>query len=229
MRTDVDAKSGWRALPRWPDGKLVTAAATVTGPWDSMWPLKVPLPLDVMGDAVVSVLSQHAGRDKDTLSRDGFTQECPVLEQLQDPPPLPNPAVLLTTLTFPPCFHSNEPRSRDLVDFVVKRISALAVPVDWANRTYDLTCDDIVDTAGKVAIKQERATVTGPGIGSYDRWEVHTEQVAHGTIAGLGAVIAVLFSCSPQPSNFRVQEIRAVSRPGGAAAGPAGTGRGRSL
>jgi hypothetical protein len=82
------------------------------------------------------------------------------------------------------------------------------VPVDWDNRPYDLTCDNIVQSPVKVVFSHGRATTAGPGIGPYVRWDMSIGQVAHGTLPSLGDVTAVLFGCSPQYSNFSVQELR---------------------
>lgn len=85
---------------------------------------------------------------------------------------------------------------------------ASRVNVDWNNRTYRLTCDDIVGKAVPVTVRNGKGTARGSGIGAYDRWEVQTQRIARGTVPRLGDVTAVLFSCSPQPSNFRLQELR---------------------
>ncbi|WP_228918589.1 cutinase family protein [Streptomyces sp. DH20] len=85
---------------------------------------------------------------------------------------------------------------------------ASRVNVDWNNRTYGLTCDDIVSKAVPVTVRNGKGTARGSGIGDYDRWQVQTQRIARGTVPSLGDVTAVLFSCSPQPSNFRLQELR---------------------
>lgn len=86
-------------------------------------------------------------------------------------------------------------------------LSPLA-PIDWNNRQYALTCDNIVQTPVNVAFRGGNATARGPGIGPYDQWDISIDQVAHGVLPSLGDVTAVLFGCSPQPSNFSVQELR---------------------
>ena len=80
--------------------------------------------------------------------------------------------------------------------------------VDWNKRQYALTCDNIVQTPVDVAFSGGKATARGPGIGSYDRWDLSIDQVTHGVLPSLGNVTAVLFSCGPWPSNFSVQELR---------------------
>ncbi|MFB9571911.1 hypothetical protein [Streptomyces yanii] len=80
--------------------------------------------------------------------------------------------------------------------------------VDWNNRIYRLTCDDIVSTAVPVTVRNGSGTAGGGAIGGYDRWDVRIQQIAQGTLPRLGNVAAVLFSCSPQPSNFYVEELR---------------------
>lgn len=79
--------------------------------------------------------------------------------------------------------------------------------VDWNNRTYSLTCDDIVDKPVKVAVHNGKGTARGSGVpGSH--WEVEVQRTAQGHVSGLGNVTAVLFYCSPQPSNYFNQELR---------------------
>ena len=81
-------------------------------------------------------------------------------------------------------------------------------PIDWNNRQYALTCDNIVQTPVNVAFSGDNATARGPGIGPYDKWDMSIDQVTHGILPSLGNVTAVLFGCSPQPSNFSVPELR---------------------
>jgi hypothetical protein len=79
---------------------------------------------------------------------------------------------------------------------------------DWQNRTYGLTCDDIVDKPVKVAVRKGKGVAKGSGLGGYDRWEVAVQKIAHGRLPRLGNVTAMLFYCNPQPSNFFRQELR---------------------
>ncbi|MET7927036.1 cutinase family protein [Streptomyces sp. NPDC005349] len=85
---------------------------------------------------------------------------------------------------------------------------ASRVNVDWKNRSYGLTCDDTVGKAVPVTVRNGKGTARGSGIGGYDHWEVQTQRITRGTVPRLGDVTAVLFSCSPQPSNFMLQELR---------------------
>jgi hypothetical protein len=81
-------------------------------------------------------------------------------------------------------------------------------PVNWSNRQYGLTCDNTVKTPVNAAFSNGSATTQGPGIGPYERWDMSIEQVTHGVLPTQGDVTAVLFRCSPQPSNFFVEELR---------------------
>lgn len=83
-----------------------------------------------------------------------------------------------------------------------------AQSIDWENRTYGLTCDDIVDKPVRVAVRDGKGIAKGKGIGGYGRWEVKVQRTAKGRMPRLGDVTAVLFYCSPQPSNFFLQELR---------------------
>ncbi|WP_033326978.1 hypothetical protein [Streptomyces yerevanensis] len=85
---------------------------------------------------------------------------------------------------------------------------ASRVNTDWNNRTYHLTCDDIVSKAAPVTVRNGKGTARGSGIGDYERWQVQIQRITRGTVPRLGDVTAVLFSCSPQPSNFSLQELR---------------------
>ncbi|MFC4611234.1 hypothetical protein ACFO9E_26070 [Streptomyces maoxianensis] len=80
--------------------------------------------------------------------------------------------------------------------------------VDWENRDYYLTCDDIVDKPIKVAVRNDKGVAKGGGIGGYDHWEMKVQRTTQGSLPRLGDVTAVLFYCSPQPSNFFMQELR---------------------
>ncbi|MGX6741236.1 esterase/lipase family protein [Streptomyces xantholiticus] len=116
------------------------------------------------------------------------------------------------------CFHPKLPQNPILAKTVVERVrdSARTTPqmpprknVDWNNQRYGLTCDYIADAPVQVSLRNGKGIATGSGIGGgYDRWEVRLQRTAHGTLPGLGDVTAVLFYCSPQPSNFYVQEVR---------------------
>ena len=106
-------------------------------------------------------------------------------------------------------------------------MQALA-PIDWNNWRYALTCDNIVQTPVNVAFSGDNATATGPGIGPYDQWDMSIEQVSHGVLLSLGNVTAVLFSCSPQPSNFSVQELRIYRTADGSEIDPGTPGQRRS-
>ncbi|WP_405893117.1 cutinase family protein [Streptomyces sp. NBC_00104] len=87
--------------------------------------------------------------------------------------------------------------------------SALQRPdIDWRNRTYNLTCDDTVKDPVKVALRDGKGTARGEAIGGYDRWDVRIQRITQGKLPSLGSVTAVLFFCTPQPSNFFTQELR---------------------
>ncbi|MBA2947075.1 hypothetical protein [Streptomyces himalayensis] len=95
-------------------------------------------------------------------------------------------------------------------DFLGSKAHKPSAPevLDWENRSYSLTCDDIVDKPVKVAVHNGKGRAKGGGIGGYDRWEVEVQRTAQGSLPRLGNVTAVLFYCSPQPSNFFLQELR---------------------
>ena len=106
------------------------------------------------------------------------------------------------------CFHTSLPYDKQIIAAVQAAIRGSLAPIDWNNRQYSLTCDNIVQTPVNVAFSGGKATAQGPGIGPYNQWYLSIDQVAHGILPSLGDVTAVLFGCSPQPSNFSVQELR---------------------
>ncbi|TQE36849.1 hypothetical protein Sipo8835_09275 [Streptomyces ipomoeae] len=91
--------------------------------------------------------------------------------------------------------------------------------VDWEDRDYLLTCDDIVDKPVQAAIRNGKGIVKNGDIGGYDRWEVEVQRTVQGRLPRLGDVTAVLFYCSPQPSNFFRQELRVYSTDDGSEIG----------
>lgn len=87
---------------------------------------------------------------------------------------------------------------------------ASRVAVDWNDRTYDVTCGDTVSKAVPVAVRNGSGAVRAgrSDIGNYNRWDVRIQRITAGTVPRLGEVTSVLFWCSPQPSNFFLQELR---------------------
>jgi len=87
---------------------------------------------------------------------------------------------------------------------------------DWPNATYSITCDGLVKNTFSVRLSNSTATVSGQNAGStdYDQFTVQYQAAANGELAGIGPASAVLLACSPQPSNFAVQEVQ-VLRPDG--------------
>ncbi|MFE9967509.1 cutinase family protein [Streptomyces sp. NPDC005525] len=79
---------------------------------------------------------------------------------------------------------------------------------DWRNRTYALTCDDTVDKPVRVAVRNGTGIAKDASIGAGKRWDVKVQRTSQGRLPRLGSVTAVLFYCSPQPSNFFKQELR---------------------
>jgi hypothetical protein len=94
---------------------------------------------------------------------------------------------------------------------------ASQVATDWNNRTYGVTCGDTVNKAVPVTVRNGRGNVKAgrSDIGNYDRWDVRIQRIAAGRVPRLGDVTAVLFWCSPQPSDFSLQELRVYRTAGG--------------
>jgi murein DD-endopeptidase MepM/ murein hydrolase activator NlpD len=82
--------------------------------------------------------------------------------------------------------------------------------MDWKNASYKITCDDNAPAGFKVRLKNGSATVSGQTAGSpdYDYFDVQYQASVTGDLDGDGSPeTAVLLRCSPQPSNFTVQEV----------------------
>jgi hypothetical protein len=79
--------------------------------------------------------------------------------------------------------------------------------VAWMNRTYELTCDDEVDTPVAVTLSDGTGTARD-AIGPEGYWEVEIQRVVHGSLPRLGKVTSILFYCHPQPTNYFKQELR---------------------
>jgi murein DD-endopeptidase MepM/ murein hydrolase activator NlpD len=81
---------------------------------------------------------------------------------------------------------------------------------DWRNATYTITCDRNAPADFNVRLVDGAATISGTTAGStdYDQFEVQYQSSADGDVDGDGSQeTAVLLRCSPQPSNFTVQEV----------------------
>jgi hypothetical protein len=94
-----------------------------------------------------------------------------------------------------------------------------AAPPDWLNRTYSVTCDDIVPTGIPATVVDGRARVAADGSRApfYDHYDIRVTATATGDVDGDGAPDAVvLLECSPQPSNGILQEVQVFSSDGSA-------------
>jgi pimeloyl-ACP methyl ester carboxylesterase len=204
MRTDAPKEQGWHAL-NWPAGFPVfpLAASIQATNWQPL-PLFGPqLTFADFGDFVVGTRSELGGGTTPTVTCTVSITGAPAL------------ATLLGAVTASSCFHTYEPDNKTLIDTIDSTITqhhliptAALAPVDWNNQHYGLTCGDIVQAPVNVVFSDGKATPRGPDIGPYDRWDVSIDQVVHGVLSPLGGITAVLFSCSPWPSNFTVQELR---------------------
>jgi hypothetical protein len=88
---------------------------------------------------------------------------------------------------------------------------------DWSNRTYTVTCDDIVPQGFRATVVDGRARVPADGSRPphYDHYDIRVTATAGGDVDGDGAPdTVVLLDCSPQPSNGIVQEVLLFSSTG---------------
>ncbi|MEU5048196.1 alpha/beta fold hydrolase [Streptomyces sp. NPDC021096] len=190
-------EGAWGSLPAWPPGlplyRLASSIPATLTPVHVL-PFEVKIPGGSFGDAVVDSGSQTEG------STQQVQHECPVAYDS------------FPELFGTPCFHLNQPKDPKLLDHIIQQIKAKNLAqgkIDWSNHTYDLTCDNITDKPVAVDIRNGKGVAQGNNLGNgYRTWDVKVQQTVHGTLPKLGDVTAVLFSCSPQPSNFTEQELR---------------------
>jgi hypothetical protein len=88
--------------------------------------------------------------------------------------------------------------------------------VDWPNALYFITCDGIAAHPFAVQLSNGKGSTPGAAAGvRSDRLDVALETAATGDLLNDGsAETAVLLSCSPQPSNGYVEEVRAFTSEG---------------
>jgi hypothetical protein len=98
-----------------------------------------------------------------------------------------------------------------------EQVGAVASPVDWLNRTYSVTCDDVVPTGLRATVVDGRARVAADSSRApfYDHYDIRVTATTTGDVDGDGKPDGVvLLECSPQPSNGIVQEVQIFSSTG---------------
>jgi pimeloyl-ACP methyl ester carboxylesterase len=168
------------------------------------WPQTTPLLPVKIGDGVVMTDSSAGATTKPT------TPVSCAIGSLEYVP------AILSAFAMPACGHNALWADPALVGVILSAIhTAITQPKadnDWLNRTYQLSCDDISDKPIPVTLQNGQGTA-GPNSG-YDHWEVHIEARAAGSFDGLGSGTAVMFYCTPQPSNFFRQEVQVFHEDG---------------
>ena len=94
----------------------------------------------------------------------------------------------------------------------------VGAPSDWLDRTYTVTCDGIVPGASAPTSSTGRARVAADGSHPpyFEHYDVKVTATVSGDVDGDAAPDAVvLLQCSPQPSNYFVQEVQLFSSTGG--------------
>ena len=88
-------------------------------------------------------------------------------------------------------------------------------PVDWRNTSYAMTCGGLSHPF-TVQLHDGKATVPGDS-GAYTRYDVSVEAITKpGDLTGDNKPeTAVLLACSPQPSNFFVEDVQVFKPDGG--------------
>ena len=91
-------------------------------------------------------------------------------------------------------------------------------PSDWLDRTYTVTCDGIVPDGFSADVVDGGARVAADGSHPpyFEHYDVKVTATVSGDVDGDAAPDAVvLLQCSPQPSNYFVQEVQVFSSTGG--------------
>lgn len=85
---------------------------------------------------------------------------------------------------------------------------------DWYNTSYTMTCAGIAPQPFTVNLQNGKGSAIGTG--GYSSFEIHVEAVTQaGDLTGASsAVTAVLLYCTPQPSNFYVEEVQVFKADG---------------
>jgi hypothetical protein len=93
----------------------------------------------------------------------------------------------------------------------------IAAQVAWSNAHYSITCAGIASHPFTVQLANKSGAVSGAaaGVSNFDRFDVALEAVATGDLTGDGSpATAALLSCSPQPSNYYVEEVQVFTSGG---------------
>jgi hypothetical protein len=103
-------------------------------------------------------------------------------------------------------------------DAALKRHGQVTITrtVDWYNTSYMMSCGGLAPQPFTVNVQGGKATAPGSS-GGYSTYEVHVEAVTQpGALTSDGSPqTAVLLYCSPQPSNFFVEEVQVFKSDGG--------------
>src|ERR1019366_2679361 len=103
-------------------------------------------------------------------------------------------------------------------DAALKRHGQVTITrtVDWYNTSYMMSCGGLAPQPFTVNVQGGKATAPGSS-GGYSTYQVHVEAVTQpGALTSDGSPqTAVLLYCSPQPSNFFVEEVQVFKSDGG--------------
>lgn len=110
---------GWKDLPPWPASlrnRVYSLAASITGTWQPISMLNFQVTLADAGDVVVGTTSQRS-------SLPGWTMNCPV--RLAQGATIGTAATAFDVLGASPCLHTQEPRSKVLLDYIITQVQPM--------------------------------------------------------------------------------------------------------
>jgi pimeloyl-ACP methyl ester carboxylesterase len=212
MRLDGGPNGGWKdkKLSSWPtDLSVYPLAGSIQVTWQPVWPLNIQVPVEDFGDGAVGTSSQLASPDK--------TASCPVRLGVGSSLGTPAALSLLDALGTSPCIHLHEPYNKTLLDDIVSQARQMlpTAKVDWYNMNYTMTCGGLAPQPFTISMQNGKATAP-VNSGGYSRYEVGVEAVTRpGDLSSDGSPqTAVVLYCSPQPSNFFVEEVQVFKSDG---------------
>jgi hypothetical protein len=104
-------------------------------------------------------------------------------------------------------FHPNDAGHLVVAQHIAQDLARLIEPkVDWRNTQYDTDCAGMSDRPFSIRVRNGSGEFHSPG--GYSYYRVIVQATATGDLTGDGRPeTAVLLWCTPQPSNFFVQEV----------------------
>jgi hypothetical protein len=116
------------------------------------------------------------------------------------------------------CWHADQPANIDLLAIAIGQVRRdidarrRPPPIDWLNTRYSVKCDGAFGEPVTANVQQGSATGSA---GAARSWTIAVDPLATGDLTGDGRPeTAVLVSCTPQPSNYSVEELLVIDERG---------------